>query len=200
MERFDAAETRLVLASASPRRRTLLTAAGIQFDVRHSDIDERILGGESADSFALRMAREKALKVSKAMGARVVLGADTVVECEGNILCKPRDDADARRMLHALSGRVHTVVTAFALARNALVLEERAVISRVRFRRLNSYEIDGYIRSGEPMDKAGAYGIQGEGAGFIAGVEGSRDNVMGLPVTEVLAALSRYGITPASVG
>src|SRR5262249_25965505 len=154
----------------------------------------------SADRFALRMAREKALKVSKAIGARVVLGADTVVECEGSILCKPRDAADARRMLQVLSGRVHTVVTAFALARDALVLEERAITSQVRFRRPNSDEIDAYVRSGEPMDKAGAYGIQGAGGGFIAAVEGSRDNVMGLPVTEVLTALSRYGITPASVG
>ncbi len=191
-----AAKAKLILASASPRRRALLAAAGMQFEVNHSDIDESRFPGETADGFALRMAREKALNVSRGVGALLVLGADTVVECEGIIFGKPRDGADARRMLHALSGRVHVVITAFGLAREAVLLEQRAVTSRVRFRTLNSDEIDAYVRSGEPMDKAGAYGIQGQGGGFIAAVEGSRDNVMGLPVAEVLAALSRYGIAP----
>jgi septum formation protein len=189
-----ATQSNLVLASASPRRHELLGAAGIEFEVRHADIDETRASGESAEAFASRMAREKALAVSARMSGRLILGADTIVECAGEIFGKPRDESDARRMLHALSGRVHVVITAFALARDALVLEEGAVISRVRFRALSDAEIDLYVLSGEPMDKAGAYGIQGQGGGFIADVAGSRDNVMGLPMAEVLAALSRHGI------
>lgn len=153
--------------------------------------------GEGATEFALRMAVEKALAVSRSTEDRaLVLAADTVVECGGEILGKPGDAAEACRMLRALSGRVHTVVTAFALARASATIESLAVISRVRFRRLGDDEIDAYVRTGEPMDKAGAYGIQGQGGGFIAEVEGSRDNVMGLPVNETLAALARHGITP----
>jgi septum formation protein len=137
------------------------------------------------------MAEEKALAVSRRAGDALVLGADTVVECGGEILGKPHDRADAHRMLRALSGRFHVVVTAFALARDGRVAESRAIISRVRFRELGDDEIDAYIRTGEPMDKAGAYGIQAEGAGLVVEVEGERDNVMGLPVSEVLAALRR---------
>lgn len=186
----------LILASTSPRRRALLTAAGIDFEPRESGVEEHRLAGESAAEFALRMAREKALALKPRAGAVLVLGADTVVECGGEILGKPRDAGDARRMLRMLSGRVHKVVTAFALTRDGVVLENRAVASAVRFRALGDAEIEAYIRSGEPMDKAGSYGIQGDGGGFIAEVDGSRDNVMGLPVDEVVAALERHGIAP----
>lgn len=189
--------TRLILASGSPRRRHLLEVAGIDFEASVSGLDEIRMEGEGATEFALRMAVEKALAVSRSTEDRaLVLAADTVVECGGEILGKPGDAAEACRMLRALSGRVHTVVTAFALARASATIESLAVISRVRFRRLGDDEIDAYVRTGEPMDKAGAYGIQGQGGGFIAEVEGSRDNVMGLPVNETLAALARHGITP----
>ena len=127
-------------------------------------------------------------------GDALVLGADTVVECGGEVLGKPRDHADAHRMLRALSGRFHTVVTAFALARDGRVAESRTVFSRVRFRELGDDEIDAYIRTGEPMDKAGAYGIQAAGAGLVVEVDGERDNVMGLPVDEVLMALRRHAV------
>ncbi len=187
---------RLILASTSPRRRQLLEAAGIDFVLAASGLDEIRMAGEGAAEFALRMATDKALAVSRGASAALVLAADTVVECAGEILEKPRDADDARRMLRTLSGRVHIVFTAFALARGGAVLESRAVSSRVRFRALRDGEIDAYVRSGEPMDKAGAYGIQGAGGGFIAEVEGSRDNVMGLPVDEVLRALARHGIAP----
>ncbi|HZO83315.1 MAG TPA: Maf family protein [Candidatus Binataceae bacterium] len=187
---------RLLLASTSPRRRQLLEAAGIDFALAASGLDEVRRVGEGAEQFALRMAGEKALAVSRDVDAgALVLAADTVVECAGEILEKPRDADDARRMLRTLSGRVHTVVTAFALARDGALVESRAVTSRVRFRVLGEDEIDSYVRSGEPMDKAGAYGIQGAGGGFIAEVEGARDNVMGLPMDAVLAALARHGIT-----
>ncbi|MGH7913390.1 MAG: Maf family protein [Candidatus Binataceae bacterium] len=188
------AVTKLILASTSPRRKALLAAAGVEFELGESGIEEERLMDEPAVEFTLRMAEEKALAVSRRIGAALVLGADTVVECDGEIFGKPRDHADAHRMLRTLSGRFHTVVTAFALARDGRVAERRAVISRVRFRELNNDEIDAYIRTGEPMDKAGAYGIQAEGAGLVVEVEGERDNVMGLPVGEVLAALRRHAI------
>lgn len=190
------ASPRLILASTSPRRRALLAAAGIEFELCASEVDEQRLAHEPAAEFALRMAAEKALAVSRRAADALVLGADTVVECGGEVLGKPRDHADAHRMLRTLSGRFHTVLTAFALARGGCVTERRAVISRVRFRELADDEIDAYIRTGEPMDKAGAYGIQAEGGGLVAEVEGARDNVMGLPVNEVLEALRRHAVAP----
>jgi septum formation protein len=186
------AAPKLILASSSPRRRTLLAAAGVEFETDESGVEERRLADEAAAEFALRMAAEKALAVSRRAAGALVLGADTVVECGGEILGKPRDHADAHRMLRALSGRFHVVITAFALARDGRVAESRAVVSRVRFRELGDDEIEAYVRTGEPMDKAGAYGIQAEGAGLVVEVEGARDNVMGLPVGEVLAALRRH--------
>jgi septum formation protein len=190
------AAPKLILASTSPRRRTLLAAAGVEFELGESGVEEERFTGEPAEKFALRMAEEKALAVSLRAPDALVLGADTVVECGGEIFGKPRDHADAHRMLRMLSGRFHTVVTAFALARDGRVAESRVVASRVRFRELGDDEIDAYIRTGEPMDKAGAYGIQAAGAGLVVEVEGERDNVMGLPVGEVLAALQRHAIAP----
>ncbi len=139
------------------------------------------------------MAREKALAVASRFPAAIVLGADTVVECNGSVLEKPVDANDAHRMLAMLSGRTHTVVTAFAIARDTRILAAEAVESRVTFRTLGAVEIDEYIAGGEPFDKAGGYGIQGIGGGFIAAVDGPRDNVMGLPVDKVLSALRRVG-------
>jgi septum formation protein len=190
----------LILASTSPRRRALLAAAGVEFEVRESGVEEERFADEQAAEFALRMAEEKALAVSARADGAMVLGADTVVECDGEILGKPRDHADAHRMLRTLSGRFHTVITAFALARDGRLTESHAVVSRVRFRELGDDEIDAYIRTGEPTDKAGAYGIQAEGAGLVVEVEGERDNVMGLPVAEVLAALRRHGIASRQDG
>ncbi|HXW84316.1 MAG TPA: Maf family protein [Candidatus Binataceae bacterium] len=181
----------LILASGSPRRRELLSSAGVEFDVIESGIDEIRGARETAREFALRMAREKALAVSARAPHALVLGADTVVECGGEILLKPLDAADARRMLRALSARTHLVVTAFALVRAGRVVANDAVESAVTFRELGEREIANYVATGEPMDKAGAYGIQGAGGGFIVKVDGPRDNVMGLPVATVLAAVER---------
>jgi len=188
----------LVLASGSPRRKTLLEAAGLPFEIVESGIDEILREGESAIDFAMRMAAEKALNVSARRPAALVLAADTIVECDGRILGKPVDPAEARAMLQTLSGNTHTVVTAFAIASARKISESHSAITRVTFRRLSSDEIAEYVASGAPLDKAGAYGIQDAGAGFIAHVEGSRDNVMGLPVREVLAALRRHGLTTPS--
>ena len=184
---------KLILASGSPRRRELLTRAHIDFEVMQSGLEEVRATNESASDYALRMARDKALAVSRRHPNRAVLAADTVVECAGAILEKPADIADATRMLSMLSGKTHTVVTAFAIASNAEIVANEAVVSRVTFRGLSADEIAHYIATGEPFDKAGAYGIQGIGGGFISHVDGSRDNVMGLPTDEVIATLRRLG-------
>ncbi len=187
---------KLILASGSPRRRALLSAAGLNFSVIESRLHERRRPDEAATEFALRMAREKTAAVSRKIAHALVLGADTIVELDGQILGKPRNHDQARTMLQRLSGRTHVVVTAFAIARDGAILEDAAIASRVTFRELDVREIDDYIASGDPFDKAGAYGIQDRGAGFIAKVEGARDNVMGLPLREVLAALARHGVVP----
>ncbi len=189
---------RLILASGSPRRKALLGAAGVRFDIIESGLDEKRADGESGRDYALRIAREKALSVSTRFPKALVLAADSVVECGGEIFVKPNGNDDARRMLAALSGKSHTVVTAYALASDGAIIEAEPVTSHVIFRSLSEAEIDGYVATGEPLDKAGAYGIQGRGADFIASVQGSRDNVMGLPMREVLAALARFGFSPKS--
>jgi septum formation protein len=180
----------VILASGSPRRRQLLLRAGLHFEVRESGITEELREGESAREFASRMASEKAQAVSNRDAQGLVIAADTVVDCEG-VIGKPRDAQEARVMLKRLSGRTHTVVTAFVLARAGRIVESQAVLSLVTFRELTDAEIADYVATGAPMDKAGAYGIQDAGAGFISNVQGSRDNVMGLPVEQVLAAIGR---------
>jgi septum formation protein len=185
---------KVILASASPRRRQLLAGAGIQFEVIESLMPEEHVAGEPPRDYALRMARDKAVAVSSRYPDAIVVGADTIVVCENQILEKPADANDARRMLATLSGRTHTVVTAYALARGADILESSPIESLVTFRRLADAEIDDYIATDEPYDKAGAYGIQGVGGGFISRVDGSRDNVMGLPTESVVAALARFGV------
>ncbi len=194
MSSFKNASIRLVLASGSPRRKMLLDAVGLTFDVIESGIEEVRRESEDAINFASRMACEKALNVSDRIRDAIVLAADTIVECDGQILGKPADHTQAQAMLRMLSGNTHTVVTAFAIAAAGAIADSRAITSRVTFHALSLAEINAYVATGEPLDKAGAYGIQGLGAAFIKHVEGSRDNVMGLPVREVLAALRRHGI------
>jgi septum formation protein len=183
----------LILASGSPRRRELLAKAGICFDAIESGVSETRGANESARDYALRLARDKALAVSTLHRDALVIGADTIVVCDEVILEKPADAAEATRMLKMLSGNVHIVITAFAIARGGQVLESEPVQSRVTFRALGDSEVASYIATGEPFDKAGGYGIQGLGAGFITDVDTARDNVMGLPVGNVIAALKRQG-------
>ena len=184
--------TGIVLASASPRRKQLLVEAGVTFDIMESGVIEEKRSDENASTFAQRMAGEKALAVSARVAGALVLGADTVVEIDGEILGKPGDIGDARAMLEKLSGRTHHVITAFAFAKDRRVIESVAVTSRVTFRRLEPGEIESYIRGSEPYDKAGAYAVQGAAGGFISRIDGSRTNVMGLPIEETLAALKRH--------
>ncbi|HET9792926.1 MAG TPA: Maf family protein [Thermoanaerobaculia bacterium] len=185
-------DARLLLASASPRRAEMLTALGIRFRVAPSGIPEDLLPGENAVAAARRLARTKALDAARSTDLPV-LAADTLVFLEGTVFGKPADAADARRMLAALSGRSHSVVTAVALVAGGRV-HERAGVSSVRFAPMTDAEIAWYASSGEPMDKAGAYAIQGAGARFIESIEGSPSNVIGLPARAVYELLREAGL------
>jgi septum formation protein len=180
----------LILASASPRRRELLDAAGLSHLVDPVDVDERAAPGETPEAYAERVAREKALAGANRHPFAQVLGADTIVVVDAAILGKPQDDADARRMLRLLSGRAHEVLTAVALASPGRELAARIERTRVWFAELSEREIDWYIATGEHRDKAGAYAIQGRASRFIPRIEGSYSNVVGLPVATVIQMLS----------
>ncbi|MGE5570081.1 MAG: Maf family protein [Rhodospirillales bacterium] len=173
----------LILASRSPRRHEILKLAGIPFVARPAEIDEARRAGEDACAYAKRVAREKAEAVQAAPGD-LVLGADTVVVIDGETLGKPSDAADAARMLRMLSGREHIVITAICLLNGGRAIED-AEKTRVRFVPLSEEEIQEYISTGEPMDKAGAYAIQGLGSKFVDRVEGCYFNVMGLPIARL---------------
>lgn len=185
---------RLVLGSASPRRAALLREMGLAFEVRSADLDETQRPREAVDAFVRRVAREKGAAVSRTVGDAWVLSADTTVVIDGVALGKPVDAADARAMLERLSDRSHAVLTAVALTTDSRLAEELLVQTAVEFRALSRAEIDAYIAGGEPFDKAGAYGIQGQAAAFVRRVTGSYTNVVGLPVEEVGALLERHGI------
>jgi septum formation protein len=181
----------LVLASASPRRAELLRTAGFTFDVRPADVDETPRPDEAPATYALRVARDKALTAADRVDGDVwILAADTVVVVDGQILGKPSSSADARRMLALLSGVVHEVLTAVVVRHDGSEASE-VVSTRVRFMTLEPAEIDWYVESGEPDGKAGAYAIQGLGSRFVEWIEGSWSNVVGLPVATVYRMLGR---------
>lgn len=183
--------TALYLASASPRRRELLALLGIPFQTLRVDVAEQRAADETAEAYVRRLARDKALAgVAAAEQDLPVLGADTIVVLDGAVLEKPRDAADAARMLAALSGRRHQVMTSVTLAdrHDALSL---LVTTEVTFRTLAPQEIGRYVAGGEPMDKAGAYGIQGEGGCFVRSITGSYHAVVGLPLVETYELFSQ---------
>jgi len=185
---------RLILASASPRRRELLKNAGVDFEVRPSAVVESVGAGESPEDFARRAAREKALDVAAAVPAgALVLGADTVVVMGNEILGKPTGSEDAARMLQKLSGSTHRVITGVCLVRAPAGIEaEEHETTLVTFRRLEEEEIEHYLATGEPFDKAGAYGIQGFASRFVTRIEGCYFNVVGLPVARVVELLKPF--------
>jgi nucleoside triphosphate pyrophosphatase len=187
---------RLVLASNSPRRRELLRNAGFQFDVRPSGIEENRLPGEPPEDFARRLARGKALDVARQSNpASLVLGADTVVAINGEILEKPVDAADAARMLRTLSGHTHRVITGVCLIRAPeAVLAWTHETTLVTFRKLTEEEIASYVASGEPFDKAGGYAIQGLASRFVPRIEGCYFNVVGLPIPLVYEMVKATGL------
>ena len=184
---------RIVLASQSPRRRELLRLIGIPHDVAPADIDETQLPDESPIAHAERLAREKALKIAGEIPDAVVIGSDTIVVLDGVVLGKPTDDADAARILKLLSGRTHTVHTAVAIARGGRVVAAVESVE-VTFRPLSDVQIASYIATREPMDKAGAYGIQGYGATIVERVHGDFFAVMGLALGTVVELLRALGV------
>jgi septum formation protein len=185
---------RLVLASASPRRSELLTSAGFQFSVDAADVDESPLAGEIPQAYVLRVARDKARVVADRCrkSGSIVLAADTTVAVDGEILAKPENELDAIRMLRLLAGRVHDVFTGVVVIGAGRQLDE-VVPTRVRLLPITMDEIHWYVKSGEPMGKAGAYGIQGRAARFVDWIEGSWSNVVGLPVATVYRLLRDLG-------
>lgn len=187
-----------ILASASPRRRKFLEELGIDFTIQVADVNETPGRSESPEDFVRRLAFEKADAVSKHYHASWVFGADTVVVLDGKILGKPQDEAAARSMLQNLSGRCHEVWTGFCLSsvENAVVMQQ-AVKTDVWFATLSDAVINAYISTGEPLDKAGSYGIQGKGGFFVEQIHGSYSNVVGLPLSEVVTLLMKYEIVTA---
>ena len=184
--------TRLVLASASPRRAALLREAGWAFEVAPVDLDETLRPGETAQAYVERLAQAKAAAAASKDPEAVVLGADTTVVVQGQVLGKPLDSADAARMLRLLSGRTHDVLTGICL-RKGLRSLVHVESSRVRIAALSDAEIELYIGTGEPFDKAGGYAVQGLASRFIEAVDGSYSNVVGLPVASVNSLLKQLG-------
>lgn len=187
----------LILASASPRRREFLERLGYRFAAVASQVDESVLPEETPEAHVLRLSRDKALEVAgrSSQGGRFFLGSDTIVLCDEQILGKPGQSEEAARMLRRLSGREHQVITGYAIHDRD---ENRTccdlVITQVTFRDLTDAEIDGYIASGEPFDKAGGYAIQGAAAVFVSRLAGSYTNVVGLPLAEVVTTLTAMGL------
>ena len=185
----------MILASSSPRRRELLNQIGVDFRIIVADIDETIREGECARDYVCRMAREKALEVHRQDSVTVpVMGADTTVVVNGSILGKPVDREDAIRLLESLSARTHEVWSAVALLIPGGKMLECLNITRVTFSELDRTWIESYCDSGDPMDKAGAYGVQGMAAQKISHLEGSYSGVMGLPLHETAEILQEAGI------
>lgn len=184
----------IVLASRSPRRKELMAAAGLEFRAVAADIEEIPRPGETPEAFAERAAREKAETVAARLpnraGGRIVVGSDTVVAIDGAILGKPADAAEAAAMLRRLSGRSHRVLTGLCILRGPGRLRTQVVETQVDFRALRESDIARYVATGEPMDKAGAYAIQGGAAHMVAAVRGSYTNVVGLPVAELVGLLA----------
>ena len=183
----------VILASQSPRRRELLGLTGLDFTVRAADIDETMSPGKAPFDEVARVSRLKALAVAREPDD-VVIAADTIVVCGGEVLGKPRDEEDAFRILSLLSGRHHEVMTGMTVLRGNEVITHTEV-TKIHFRALSPAEIRAYIATGEPMDKAGAYGIQGGAALFADQMEGDYYNVMGLPVCRLAMILRSLGLT-----
>ena len=186
---------RIVLASASPRRAELLRAAGIDFDVIPAHVDESMRPGESPTEHVARLAESKARAIHERDGKRTVLAADTVVVVDTQVLGKPLDDSDARRMLHLLGGRTHEVLTAVSIFHPGDIVDTRVEVTSVEFSPLSEGDIDWYVASGEPLDKAGAYAIQGLASRFVPKITGSYSNVVGLPIALVHQMLTTKLLT-----
>lgn len=187
---------RIILASASPRRSELLTQMGLKFEVIPSGQEEKVEESLSPDNLAVELAVKKVESVARRVqGCALIIGADTIVVKGGKVLGKPRDEEEAFQMLMELQGEVHEVITGLAVmevpSRKCVVAYEKTLVEMAS---LTPYEIEGYIRTGEPMDKAGAYGIQGVGGMLIKRIEGCYYNVVGLPIHRLWMILKGFGI------
>jgi septum formation protein len=183
----------LVLASASPRRKEMLGRIGLGFKIIPADVDEGLLPGESAEQAARRLSELKARTVAGQQPGSLVLAADTLVVLGERIMGKPESPSQARDMLRALSGREHQVVSGFCL-RSPRWQESGVAMSRIKFRELSAAEVAAYVNSGEPLDKAGAYAVQGQGAALVERVEGSYTNVVGMPLGAIVSLLLNRGV------
>ncbi len=181
---------KIILASASPRRKELLTVAGLDFEVKVKDVDETVPEGTNPIDAAIMTATKKATAVAEDYKDCVVIGADTIVVAENTILGKPRDKADAKRMLTMLSGVEHEVITGVCIACDDKI-NSFAQVSKVKFFELSEQEIDAYVATDEPMDKAGSYGIQGKGCTLVEKIEGDYFNIVGLPVAKVIREINK---------
>jgi septum formation protein len=190
----DSSARQLVLASASPRRRELLARFGIPFLVEPSDVEETLDPSLSLPAAVAALAVRKARAVADGRASGLVIGADTVVVLDEQVLGKPRDAADAAGMLRRLRGRTHEVITGVAVVDAAGRVERSAVVSTIRMRDVEDDEIAAYVATGEPLDKAGGYAVQGAGGALVEAVEGCYTNVVGLPLCETAALLERFGI------
>ena len=200
MKSTDTKQADLVLASSSPRRRELLAQIGQRFEVVVADIDESVLDGEGPAEYVVRLARAKAQAVMQRVGPGLpVLGADTTVVLDGDILCKPGSREGAEAMLGRLSGRTHEVMSAVAVAIDEKTTLDRLNVTRVTFAQLDPAWIREYCDTGDPMDKAGAYGVQGHAAERISRIEGSFSGVMGLPLFETSQLLEEARCYSGSV-
>ncbi|MBN1574706.1 MAG: septum formation inhibitor Maf [Deltaproteobacteria bacterium] len=185
---------KIVLASNSPRRRELLSSVGIIFDVITADVDESLIGGETPSEHAERLSLEKAVKVAEIYPDAFVIGADSVVVLEGRIMGKPRDARDAKEMLQSLSGKKHSVITGYSVTAKDEGIEVSCHAETfVTMKELGIDEIAAYVATSEPMDKAGAYAVQGYASIMVREINGSYSNVVGLPVSEVVELLIKLG-------
>ncbi|MEO7369124.1 MAG: Maf family protein [Gemmatimonadaceae bacterium] len=184
----------VILASASPRRRDLLTLVGISYTVKPADVDESLRLDELPEAYAERLSRTKAEAIAESNRTSLVIGADTIVVIDDMVLGKPRDVGDAERMLGMLSGRSHTVMTAVAVSYLGTTVSSVELVD-VTFRSINDDEIRRYVATGEPMDKAGAYGIQGYGATIVRRIDGDYFAVMGLSLVRLVALMAELGVT-----
>ncbi len=181
---------KLILASASPRRKELLSLAGYEFEVCAESVDESVPEGTSPEDAVEMTARKKAEATAAKQPKAVVIGADTVVVCDGKILGKPADTKQAKEMLSMLSGREHLVMTGVCIVHSGET-EVYHAVSKVRFYKLSDKDIESYVATGEPMDKAGAYGIQGKGCVLVEKIEGDYFNIVGLPIASLNARLKK---------
>jgi len=187
-------DNKIILASSSPRRKELLERIGLRFEVIPSEIEERAIAGETPIEHVMRLAKEKTFEVANNLKASCIIGADTIVLLDGEILGKPAGEDEARRMLQRLSGREHKVITGFCIFEtDTKELITDYTVTRVMIKDLTEEEIEAYLKTEESFDKAGGYAIQGKGSFLVKEIKGSYTNVVGLPLCEVVEALQRAG-------